>query len=757
MRYSIFSIFILLTFVRFSSVAEENKKTFVRFKQYDFKLYNKVICQKDFDIRNGKNEYIFGNSKWSLTIDTIRNADESLNFTYNFKCIEGSSDETSVSVVYHFDEWDNSNYVLIPSALYNGNKFDWRRIRYSPKLLDPRDIGKDIAPIVTDVPKLNKEEGPSFVQLRSGAASTPSISFFDSINQSGFILLTEQGNSNGDYGLEVEELRGKKQATIAVTTPLVRERYKYKITDNLFPSDDIAKNFNKGDKFSIQLEEHCFKAKNVQDLYSKFAKVRKNLTTKNVKYNLVFPWSNLFQVQQKKFNSENYVKEHGYYSVGMRESFLQDWQIGWTGGMITTYPLLFSGDENTRENVIGNFNWLFPNGIGKSGFFYGFCENGTNWFGGDKRKFHTKNWHLTRKSADAIFFIITQFDLMKKAGFSVDPKWESGIVGVCDAFVKLWNENKQIGQFVDINTGEIIVGGSTSAGILPAGLILASNYFNNEKYFQVAKEIGAYYYSNYTQKGLSCGGPGDAMQNPDSESSYALMESYFALYESTKDKNWLKAAEEAAMQFSTWVISYNYNFPIESTYGKFNIKSLGGVFANTQNTHGAPGICTHSGMALLKLFRATGNVFYADLLSDITHALPQCFSHPERPLPDAHPGWVNERISTTDWNEGIGEMMQGSTWAETAMLLTYTQIPGVYICADNSEVICFDNIETEIIEENKKSIKVKITNPTAFDANVRIWEEDIAGKKRALGANYLFNCREILIKAKDEINISFKR
>ncbi len=101
--------------------------------------------------------------------------------------------------------------------------------------------------------------------------------------------------------------------------------------------------------------------------------------------------------------------EHGYYSVGPRTNFLQDWQIGWTGGMISTYPLLFAGGEQTRRNVLRNFDWLFPDGISPSGFFWDAGANGTEWIGGDIRKPHTGNWHLIRKSGDAVFFIVKQF------------------------------------------------------------------------------------------------------------------------------------------------------------------------------------------------------------------------------------------------------------------------------------------------------------------------------------------------------------
>ncbi len=85
-------------------------------------------------------------------------------------------------------------------------------------------------------------------------------------------------------------------------------------------------------------------------------------------------------------------------------------------------------------------------------------------------------------------------------------------------------------------------------------------------------------------------------------------------------------------------------------------ETTGVVWANTQNKHGAPGICTHSGMALLRLYRATRNVKYLKRLQDITKAIPQYLSTKENPIFGLNLGWISERVSTTDWLEGIGEL-----------------------------------------------------------------------------------------------------
>jgi hypothetical protein len=736
-----------------------NKGPFIRFKQYDHQKYNQMIAQKEFTLY-GYNTIEFQESVWVQEIDTIQIEEKSgvIDMNVSFRCISGKVEQSSISLVFPEYDWHDSNYVLMPGALYNGNKYDYRRIRYSPKLLDPRDIASDVPIIITDVPRLNKYEGFSQVQLRSGATTSPSISYFDSIQRKGFILLTQQGNSLGDFGLGIEESRNREKAEFSITSPLVRERYQYFANDNLAPSNDRGADLNVGDTITFRFKTYSFKAQNVQDLFNKFAIVRKELNT-NHTYNNVIPLSYAFETIENKFNRDNWVPidDYGYFSVGLRENFLQDFQTGWTGGMISTYPLLFSEKKDTRERVIKNFNWFFPNSISPSGLFYGFCEGGTNWFGGDKRKYHTKDWLLTRKSADAIFFVLKQFKLMKTKGIPINLQWEKGIRTACDAFINIWQTQGQIGQFVDANTGIIQVGGSSSAGLLPAGLVLAADYFNAPKYLTSAKEIGWHYYSNFTKKGISCGGPGDALQNFDSESAYALIESYYTLYEVTGDKHWLLAAGEAAKQFSSWVIAYNYKFPEKSTFGKLGNHAVGGVWANTQNTHGSPGICTHSGLTLLKLFRSTGNPFYAELLSDITHAIPQCLSVPSRKIMDAPDGWMSERLSTTDWNEGIGEIFVGSTWAETALMLTYTEIPGIYVCAPKSEVISFDNITTKIIKDTSKYIKVKVGNPTQMDAKVKIWEENLEQRKSALEINYLLKAKLVLVPKQSEITLTFKK
>jgi hypothetical protein len=732
-----------------------------RVSQYDYERYNLLTNQAQTALKeDGHCEVRLLDSVWQLSLKVQRGDDlpDCADLAVTFRCVSGKLPQAALAVDLAVGEWSAGNYVLMPSVAYNGNRFLSRRIPYSPKLYYVQDIGTDVPMIITDVPRLAIEDGPSRIQERSGSMAVPSVGFYSSAKKQGVLVLTAQGNALGDYGVGLEENRDRLRAVVSVTAPVMRELHSYRGCDSQRPSLDKPHDFAAGDEVTISLRICVFGADSAQALFDRFAQERKSLVSQNAPRNTL-PYSACFELQQEKFNRENFVPEHGYYSIGPRNMFLQDWQIGWTGGMISTYPLLFSGDKTTRQNVLRNFDWLFPNGISPSGFFWDSGRNGTEWIGGDIRKPHTANWHLIRKSGDGVYYIVKQFLLMEKLGIEVKPAWREGTSTVCGALVKLWRKNGQFGQFVDSISGEIKVGGSTSGAIIPAALVLAASYFKRDEYLMVAIESGEHYYNTFTSKGMSCGGPGDALQNPDSESWYALIESYMALYEATGDAIWLQRAAETSRQFATWVVAYDFKFPPVSTFGKAGIRSTGAVYANTQNKHAAPGLCTYSGLGLLKLFRATGDRFHLDMLFDIAHNIPQYLPHPQNPLGLAVFGRMCERVNLTDWEgkERIGETNLMTTWAETSLMLTTIEIPGLYVQPDKALAVAFDNIEAEVIADSATSVAVRIYNPTALVASVLILAESRSEAIKPLAENVLLNATRERLAAGEERVLKFAK
>lgn len=710
----------------------------VRIARYDADYYSKLVHSAGYAIPlQGTQAMAFEQSEWEVNtrIATQDAGSGYIEWIVTCKLTKGSSIQTNVAVNLDFDSWQKSNYLLLPAAAYNGNRFDWRRIRYSPKLLDVRDYGKpDMPMIISDVPRLNIGDGPSAIHDRSGAMTLPAAGFFDASRQQAFWLVSPQASHLGDFGYRIEENKQRNKLSLSIEAPVVRQGHQYFITDNMVPSKDKAPDWQVGDSIVFRLQLHFFAASQLQDLYDRFWDIR-NAFARQFPIQPTLPFSACFEVQQRKFNTQNWVDSVGYYSVGMRENFLQDWQIGWTGGMISTYPLLLEGNAQSRQNVVRMFDWLFPNGISPSGFFWDSGEKGNIWYGGDIRKPNTLHWHLVRKSGDGLYYVLRQLQAMPALGIQPKPGWEAGTRGVADAFVRLWKRYGQLGQFVDSRNGDITVGGSTSGAIVPAALALAAAYFKQPEYLQVAEAIAEKYYTDYVQKGLTTGGPGDALQNPDSESSYAMVESFALLYEVTGKKEWLQRAEAMAKQFATWVMAYDYSFPANTLLGKMKVQTNGAVFANTQNKHGAPGICTHSGIALWRLYRATGQKAYLHLLRDIAAAMPQFLSHPARPIDKMKEGWMSERVSTTDWLEGIGELMYGSTWSETALMLSFAELPGVYVQADSGWVCTLDHVQAKMTGNTPNRLTLTLHNPTAEVAHTKLWVENAGHQQQPLLEN----------------------
>jgi hypothetical protein len=704
---------------------ERNLKLSASLTNYDTAHFNAVVSRINIPLDKASSNLAFSNASWDIqpTVQAVAGKPGVFDISLTYTCISGNSPATSVSLNLDVKNWSVQNYVLMPAAVYNGNRVKSQRHLYCPFYFDARDIGVDKPQLISDVPRLNINAGPSRIQQRTGDMSTPAIGFHDPASKQGFWLLTGQRTWLGDSGIDVEETADRSQARITVTAPVVRERYQYFIADMQCPSSDKPGNFKKGDSITITARLFFFPSPDVQGLYNYFASIRNDIVPKGNPVNVI-PFSAAFSVQEEKFNRENFESEYGYYSVGLRENYYQDWQIGWVGGMMSTYPLLVNGSDISRQNVIRNFDWIFPNGIAPSGYFWDSGQKGNQWFGIFQSSPFMKDWHLIRKSGDGLYYILKQFYVFRQMGIGVKPSWENGARTVADAFVKTWKTYGQLGQYVNNASGEIVVGGSTSGGIVPGALALAASYFKEPEYLEIARQIAVHYAGNYIAKGLIYGGPGDALQNFDAESAYSLLESYTVLYDQTKDPHWLLIAENMSNQFLTWVSSFDYQFPSSSTLGKLGKKTTGVVWANTQNKHGAPGICTHSGLALLCLYRATGNAEYLNRLQEITKAIPQYMSTKENPIPGIKPGWISERVSTTDWLEGIGEIFCGSTWSETSLMLTYTEIPGVYVVPGKDICMAFDQVEASIVKSSGKSFEIAIRNPTRYAASVKLFIDE---------------------------------
>ncbi|NLU90451.1 hypothetical protein [Chitinophaga sp. Ak27] len=654
-----------------------------------------------------------------------------------FQVAKGNASKAGVAVNFLFSNWEVDNYVIMPAAAYNGNRFDVLDYGYPP-LFKKKDYNKDLPVTITNVPRLNKYEGESEMDLNTGDLSTPGVGIYFPKTKKGIWILTEQATELGNSVLVFKENEKRNKAEFIIAAPCVRQKY-YSMA-SLSTSRETGADLKQGDKVTIRYRVYTFNhLSSPKDLNNQFLSIRKSFAT-SVRINQL-PFSKAFELMERQ-ESDWWSAQDSLYTLG-GDSWNLKWQLGWVGGLMVTLPLSEIGADSSADRSFKNYHKIITQSQAKSGFFYG-CGKGKVWCSDCFWEPHPDNLLLLRKNADALYFTYKYCfsQQLKNKNWTMPVAWQAPLHKLSEAFVNLWRENHQWGQFIDIETAEIKVGGSNSAAMAIAGLALASKFENKSQWLAVAKEVARYYYKNFTVKGISCGGPGEILQNNDAETAFAMLESFMTMYEVTKEKEWLHYAEDAAAFCATWMVTYDYKFPASSLFGQLDMKTTGAVWANTQNKHGGPGICTLSGDCLLKLYRATGNKLYLGMAYDVAHNIMQYIARADRPIKDQHVGWINERVNLSDWegHENIGSVFHGNTWAQVSAMLTVAQIPGIYVNPVKKELVVFDHVEAKL-----NGNTLTICNPTKFDANVRVFVDNNPAQIYPQG--FISTCPVVFIKA----------
>jgi hypothetical protein len=119
-------------------------------------------------------------------------------------------------------------------------------------------------------------------------------------------------------------------------------------------------------------------------------------------------------------------------------------------------------------------------------------------------------------------------------------------------------------------------------------------------------------------------------------------------------------------------------------------------------------------------------------------------------------GWMNERVEMSDWLEPVGEIFYGSCWPEVSQLLACAELPGLYVQTDTGLVCAFDHIDAELLEQYAGGMKIRLSNPTGFDAQVKILAETLAQAAVPLGQNGLVGCRQIAVGAGQSVLLDVK-
>ena len=657
----------------------------------------------------------------------------------------GNSPATTVELASSFANWSPSSYVFAPTMVYDGNRFEIVDVPYSPFWPDAFHYGVNKPISITNQTHLNKDGSASSIEIDTWGVATPCLGWRAPEGR-GFLLFTPDSNELGPMGLTIREDGDARMASFSVEAP----RHRSKIPNIMgFRDGDPARAWKAGDKATITARLWFFQAPRLQNLFDRYSEVRKDFgSRRSVK---ALPFSEAARMVREKVNALNWDEELGYYRHGISRLNTKPydwWQLGWVSGGLTTLPMIAQGDATAKARAICNLDFMFTGSPVENGLWRAH-HDGTKFNNEDPRPPRPGYLVSVRRLSDALYFGIKQILMLEARGDIVPDTWKVSAKKLADSLVHIFRKHGQIGQYLDIRTAEIGIGGSTAGGVLPAGWILASRLFNDSSYLKAAEDLGHQLVRDCVETGLTTGGPCDMLTAPDSESCFALLVSLVDLFEATGDSFWAKSSSDLTRQFSTWVTSYDFSYPPESHLGKVDAPSNGSVWANIQNKHAAPAICNFSGESLFRLWRDTGDELALDLIRDIAGNITNYVSREGHQIGTMNSGMMCERVNLSDWEgqEGVGGNIFGSTiWVETALMLTVAELPGVYVRKDTGRVEIFDHVEASFLNEGGKP-HLRLQNPTSFDADVQILVEEAADLTKPLPLEIMSRCKRVSLKA----------
>lgn len=683
----------------------------------------------------GNNKITGSQSNWSceLQSESVPDNKEAMDLSFTFILRKGNLKSSGTAVAFDFTNWNIENYILAPAAVYNANRYRILPVQYPPYIYDSKDKPLDMPVTITNVLHLNRDESPGKIEMLTGSCSTPLLSFYNPKEKRGWIMLATQTTPLGNSGLIIQEDPSRKRATFVISAPGVRE-YRYVMTGFTKSTDQPAE-FKANDALKLKMRIYNFAANDLQAFYDRVFTIRKDLSGPTVYRNLA-PFSAINEIILDHHDTTKFYEDNKYAYICSEPKGDQPYwhlQAGWGGVPAFSFPQVIQPTPERLNRITKSFDVLKIM-QGKTGLTHGIFMKGE--FFGDNFNEKEKNRHIAmvRRNGEMLFFGIQSFELLKMQGkaSAIKPEWEEMFRKQADGIVQIWKDYGQFGQFIDVETGKMDVNGSTAGAVCITGLALAAEYFSNPGYLKIAEEAGRYYYNRDLVKGYAGGGPAEILQGQDSEAAYDITEAYTTLFEKTGNKEWLKYARDAAALFSTWTVSYDYKFPKGSVMHRIDARSTGAVWASIQNAHGAPGMYILSGNFLLRLYRATGDKRYMELLKDIAHNVVQYTTTEKNPVvPKAVPGSVSERVNLSDWEgaENIGGSIpdgdSNMAWGIVTSL-TITQNPGIYLRFDTGELFVLDNVDATIAKRDKKNITLRITNTTPYDGKISLFSEDSA-------------------------------
>lgn len=565
------------------------------------------------------------------------------------------------------------SYVIAPGALYNGNRFIVSPQPYCPYLLT-EGVSPDGPIVMADVPRLSADTGYR-VELAANALSIPVVGIYDPAKGLGFLIGLEVYGEWGGSGVNLQTLPGEL-VRVELCLPVMRRR-RYRFCDWV-DTDERGMDMMPGCPLHYRFQVIPVKVSTIPAFITRLAEYGHAVRGREER-RPIMSFAEAAEQIESKLDAHNWIEPLGYYKTGLGSAPHEKLQTGWVGGGPTFYAMTQSANPERRRRALRMMDFICRGGLSPGGYFHG-LHDGERWCSFGVKRPGCRAYSLIRRSLECARDVLKTLALLKARGEAIETVWAHAVRSNLDAMVDTTTRFGHLGYTVDRDTGDVLWGDSCCGAFGIEPLVRGAAWFKTPKYLEIATRLAEYYVAHFLERGFTCGGAGDSLMAVDSESGYALLAGLVHLHSATGNARHLEWACQAADLFSTWVLHYDAKLPPDSPLGRLGIQPRGAVFANIQNSHGAPGICTASGRELFTLYKATGEERYLRLLEDIAQCIPQMIVRPgqEDIWGNLPPGCISERLMTMDGMECCGHTAQLSTWSEIAMLLTAGELPPVY-------------------------------------------------------------------------------
>ncbi len=351
-----------------------------------------------------------------------------------------------------------------------------------------------------------------------------------------------------------------------------------------------------------------------------------------------------------------YPKQQSY---GKRDAI--KYEIGWVGQSASASNALLdnylrTGDEDSLEKAIRVLDsWIkyTHNPYGPEGLPY--------------IKFDGAPADQTREIpldacnlGQGAYQMFEAYDLAAKCGYD-RPEYLDFAFGICDFAVSVQKESGEFAKSWNKDGTVLQQEGTIGCFLIPA-LIKAYERTGDKKYLDASVRAFDCYYKELETYGFTTAGALDTYCI-DKESASPLLSAAIALYDATKEKKYVDAAEDTAWYISTWMMHYTAIYPEESVLAKIGYDSLGATAVSTAH-NAIDQYCVHDVLSFLRLYEITGNIQWKErglclwyggtrLISDGT----LCISGRVRPA-----GSQDEAVFHTRWGRPGLAPFNPSNW-----------------------------------------------------------------------------------------------